>query len=130
MEEISYTTPAIVFPAVSLLLLAYANKFSNVARVARTIHSQKKLDESTVRQVKNLRIRLILIRYMELFGVLGLISSLLSIFFLYLKSSLEGKILFLSALLNVFLSLMFAFIETLLSTRALRIYLKNEIKRK
>jgi hypothetical protein len=69
--EITLTTPAILFPAVSLLMLAYTNRFLAIASIIRVLHSRYKAEGNAVvrRQIENLRARLGLIRKMQTFGI-------------------------------------------------------------
>ena len=74
--EINLTTPAILFLAVSLLMLAYTNRFLAFASIIRMLHSRYKAEGSVVvrRQIKNLRARLGLIRKMQTFGITSLFA--------------------------------------------------------
>ena len=64
MEELSLTTPALLFSAISLIMLAYTNRFLAYAAVIRNLHAVylDKKDESLLRQIKNLKLRLTLTR--------------------------------------------------------------------
>ncbi|MFL2832411.1 MAG: DUF2721 domain-containing protein [Coraliomargaritaceae bacterium] len=93
--EITLTTPAILFPAVSLLMLAYTNRFLAIASIIRVLHSRYKAEGSVVvrRQIENLRARLGLIRKMQTFGILSLFACILSVIVLFLGQLILGKIL-------------------------------------
>ena len=94
--EITLTTPAILFPAVSLLMLAYTNRFLAIASIIRVLHSRYKSEGSVVvrRQIENLRARLGLIRKMQTFGILSLFACILSVIVLFLGQLILGKIFF------------------------------------
>ena len=66
MEELTLTTPALLFSAISLIMLAYTNRFLAYAAVIRNLHDKylQKQDESLIQQIKNLKIRLSLTRWM------------------------------------------------------------------
>ncbi len=76
--EINLTTPALLFPAISLILLAYTNRFLGIATVVRNLsrdYRQRPLP-SLLGQIRQLRYRLILIRNMQAFGAASALSSL------------------------------------------------------
>ncbi|GAB4245820.1 MAG: DUF2721 domain-containing protein [Ekhidna sp.] len=125
--EITLTTPALLFPAVSLLLLAYTNRFLAIATLIRQLHkSYLSNPESVVEgQLKNLRRRLFLIRAMQLFGVLSLFLCVLAMFFIYLKIGAWGELLFGISLVTLLLSLFISLREIQLSTKALDLELSD-----
>ena len=71
METLTLTTPALLFSAISLIMLAYTNRFLAYAAVIRNLHDVylDKKDESLLRQIKNLKLRLTLTRWMQIFGI-------------------------------------------------------------
>ena len=125
--EISLTTPAILFPAVSLLMLAYTNRFLALANIVRTLHARyNKEGSAAVRlQIENLRKRLGLIRQMQAFGILSLISCMCSLAGLFLEIQIVGKVFFGGSLVLMLLSLIFCLREIYLSGRALEIELED-----
>ena len=84
--DISINTPALLFPAVSLVLLAYTNRFLALSNRVRSLHDKYLINptpnKSIHQQIKNLRYRLKLIKNMQTFGVLTFITSIFCIFFL------------------------------------------------
>lgn len=125
--EISLTTPALLFPAISLLLLAYTNRFLAIATLIRQLHKSYLNDPKSVLegQLKNLRKRLFLIRAMQLFGVLSLLLCVLAMFFMYLKVGEWGSVIFGISLVLLLLSLIISVREIQLSTKALDIELSD-----
>lgn len=125
--EITLTTPALLFPAVSLLLLAFTNRFLAIATLIRQLHKSYLVNPENVLegQLKNLRKRLLLIRVMQLFGVLSLFLCVLAMFFIYLKISGWGDLLFGASLVSLLLSLFISLREIQLSTKALDIELSD-----
>ena len=75
MEELSLTTPALLFSAISLIMLAYTNRFLAYAAVIRNLHGQylERKEASLLRQIKNLKLRLNLTRWMQIFGISSLL---------------------------------------------------------
>lgn len=125
--EITLTTPALLFPAVSLLLLAFTNRFLAIATLIRQLHKSYLVNPENVLegQLKNLRKRLLLIRVMQLFGVLSLFLCVLAMFFIYLKTAGWGDLLFGASLVSLLLSLFISLREIQLSTKALDIELSD-----
>ncbi|MGB0416784.1 MAG: DUF2721 domain-containing protein [Coraliomargarita sp.] len=126
--EITLTTPAILFPAVSLLMLAYTNRFLAIASIIRTLHDRYNVEgKSTVlrRQIDNLRSRLTLIRWMQSFGIMSLIACISAVVVLFCEVRLIGEGLFGLSLLLMLISLFFCLREIHLSGRALEIELED-----
>ena len=125
--EITLTTPAILFPAVSLLMLAYTNRFLAIASIIRALHSRYKAEGSVVvrRQIENLRARLGLIRKMQTFGILSLFACILSVIVLFLGQLILGKIFFGLSLGLMLTSLLYCLMEIHLSGRALEIEMED-----
>ena len=83
--EISLTTPALLFPAISLLMLAYTNRFLTIATIIRNLHDRyrNEANDNLLGQIANLRYRIYLIRNMQIFGVLSLLFCVISMFALF-----------------------------------------------
>jgi len=127
MNELSITTPALMFSAVSLILLAYTNRFLGYAQIIRNLYAEYKKDKDTVLvdQIKNLRKRLYLIRAMQIFGVLSLFLSMASMLFLYLGFDFSGAFSFGGGLICMIASLAISLWEIQISVIALELHLKN-----
>ena len=71
MEQLTLTTPALLFSAISLIMLAYTNRFLAYAAVVRSLHDKylQKKDKALIKQIKNLKKRLYLTRSMQIFGI-------------------------------------------------------------
>jgi hypothetical protein len=125
--EIDLTTPALLFPAISLLLLAFTNRFLALANLIRGLKKQYEIDHDShlLFQLKNLRQRIVLIRNMQAFGILSLLLCVVCMFAIYMDAQLLGKILFGSSLVLMMVSLLFSFREILISVNALNIELKQ-----
>ena len=125
--QITLTTPALLFPAISLLLLAYTNRFLAIATLIRQLHKSYLNDPKSVLegQLKNLRKRLFLIRAMQMFGVVSLLLCVLAMFFIYLKVGEWGSVIFGISLVLLLLSLVISVREIQLSTKALDLELSD-----
>jgi hypothetical protein len=127
MNELNITTPALMFSAVSLILLAYTNRFLGYAQVIRNLYADYKKDKDAILigQIKNLRKRLYLIRAMQFFGVCSLFLSMASMLLLYLKLNLTGAFTFGGALVCMIASLAISLWEIQISVKALELHLRN-----
>lgn len=125
--DISLTTPALLFPAISLLLLAYTNRFLAIASLIRGLHAQYKKEKNSLiyGQIKNLKLRLNLIKNMQTLGILSLFLCVLCMFLLYAKWLLIGEIIFGVSLIFLMISLSMSIWEIQISVRALNIQLSD-----
>lgn len=91
--EINITTPALLFPAISLLLLAYTNRFLTIATLIRSLHKNYKENPQTalLGQIENLRKRVSLIKHMQGVGVASLFFCILCMFLLFAGQIILGK---------------------------------------
>lgn len=123
--EIGLATPALLFPAVSLLLLAYTNRFLGLAGLIRGLAAryQETRDRTLVAQIHNLRHRLMLIRRMQALGVASIFACVTCMFALFAGGQTVGKIIFGVSLILLMGSLAMSFREIQLSTNALNIQL-------
>ena len=127
MEELSLTTPALLFSAVSLILLAYTNRFLSYAQLVRTLKEQHLQHPTKVTraQIDNLRRRLHLTRTMQLLGVTSLFLCVETMFLIYVGLMLLSAYVFGAALLLLVGSLGVSIWEIQISVRALEIHLKD-----
>ena len=120
-------TPALLFSATSLILLAYTNRFLTIAQIVRGLKKSYDMDRDTTifLQIKNLNLRLSLIRYMQLFGVLCLFLSVFAMLVLFLELQMAGIVLFAASMLSLLISLGLSFWEISISVTALRLHLSD-----
>lgn len=123
-------TPALLFSATSLILLAYTNRFLTIAQIIRSLkkHYDEVHSKSILLQIQNLNLRLSLIRYMQLFGVLCLFLSVFAMLLLFLEQQMLGIYLFGSSLLCLLISLGISFWEISISVTALRLHLSDIVE--
>lgn len=121
------TTPALLFPAISLLLLAYTNRFLTLAQVIRQLHDHREsgYEARVVAQLNCLKQRLILIKRMQIFGVVSFLLCTLSMFALFIHQEFMGEILFGISILSLSFSLILSLYEVTLSTNALNLELED-----
>jgi hypothetical protein len=125
-NAMNLTTPALLFPAISLLLLAYTNRFLTLAQVVRQLNTSADRGAALVqRQLPGLKRRIMLTKYMQGFGVLSFLLCALSMFALFLEAELPGKLMFGASILALTLSLLLSLVEVLISTDALAVVVKD-----
>ncbi len=127
MTELTLTTPALLFSAISLLLLAYTNRFLAYANVVRNLHAHLKEnpDVLIVGQIQNLRKRLTLTRTMQLLGIGSLLLCVLCMLLIYVEYILAAEIIFGIALVLLILSLALSMREIQISVKALDLHLSD-----
>ena len=125
--EINLTTPALLFPAISLMLLAFTNRFVALAALIRILHDryQTSPDESIIAQIGNLRYRVMLIRDMQALGVLSLLLCVICMFVLFGGYILLGKVTFGMSLMLMIISLGLSAREIQVSVEALNLQLQD-----
>lgn len=125
MDQLTLTTPALLFSAISLLLLAYTNRFLAYASVVRGLHAryQENPDGIIVGQIQNLRKRLVLTRTMQLLGIGSLLLCVLCMLLIYVDLELAAEIIFGIALLMLIISLAVSVREIQISVKALDLHL-------
>lgn len=131
MEEFSLVTPTLLFSAVSLIMLAYTNRFLSYAQLVRNLKDKyvKDRSEVTAAQIANLRKRLNLTRSMQILGISSLFCCVVSMFFCFISLRVIAIIIFGIALLLLISSLGLSIRELVISTRALEIHL-NDLENK
>ncbi len=127
LEQLTLTTPALMFPAISLLLLAYTNRFLSLAGLIRTLSDtyQDKPNDKLLRQIISLRKRLNLIKWMQVAGVSSLLLSVVVMFFLYIGWATIGYFIFAVAMVLLIISLVLSVQELYVSNEALNIRLSD-----
>ena len=125
--ELTLTTPGLLFSAISLLLLAYTNRFLSLAALIRELHSQYQEtgDKGAKAQIDNLKKRVDLIKNMQLLGIGSLFMSVFCMVSLYAHWMIPGKIMFGVSLVMLLISLGLSMIEIQISVKALNIQLKD-----
>lgn len=125
--QLNLTTPSLLFSAISLILLAYTNRFLAYASVIRNLNNEERTATDT--QIANLLKRIKLVRAMQMLGVLSLLSSLMAMFFLYIRLEILGHIIFGIGMLLLGISLIVCVWEIWISTQAIKTHLYQIEKR-
>jgi hypothetical protein len=132
--DINITTPAILFSTISMVHIAYTNRFIAISNLIRGLKDRytDTHDENIIHQINKLRKRLYMIRNMQLYGIISLLLSIVSIILMYMKYQVLGEVSFGLGLLFLFISVLLAGREIWVSVNALDIELNSmeEIKQK
>ena len=127
MEELTLTTPSVLFSAISLIMLAYTNRFLAYAAVIRNLHTEHEQNPTpmTQYQIHNLRKRLYMTRSMQVFGVSSLLLCVVCTFFIYIGWQEIAVYIFGVSLLLLVISLAISIRELVISVQALEYRLDN-----
>ncbi len=127
IDGFNITTPSLLFPAVSLLMLAYTNRFLTISSIIRQLHEshRRSPNESSLLQINNLRQRVWLIRWMQAAGVMSLLVCIVSMGSFVFYGESTAFFLFVISLLLMTASLVLCLIEIMLSDMALNVLLSD-----
>jgi hypothetical protein len=126
--ELTVNIPALLFPAISLIMLAYTNRFLALTSRVRVLHDKYQTQEQRhliFIQIKNLKYRLKLIRNMQTYGVTSLFFSIACMFFIYIEYQRVAQFMFALSLISFSWSIFLSLIEIRLSTKAIEIELSD-----
>lgn len=121
MEQLTLTTPAVLFSAISLIMLAYTNRFLAYASLVRSLHDRYLQSSNSIflKQIEHLKRRLKLTQAMQILGIGSLLLCVLCMFLIYVNWQRSAEIIFGVALLMLIASLMFSIREIRISSQAL-----------
>jgi hypothetical protein len=128
MSDISINTPALLFPAITLLMLAYTNRFLSLAALVRKLHDEYirgEKERNILLQIKNIRSRLNLIRYMQSFGVLSFLCCVMCMYAIFSSWMMAANWIFAASLFSLLISIILSLVEINKSTRALEVELSD-----
>lgn len=125
MNQLTLATPALLFSAISLIMLAYTNRFLAYASLVRSLHAKymEQKDKILLWQIKNLRKRLGLTRGMQVLGISSLLLCVATMFLIYIDAIVLAEIIFGIALVMLIGSLALLIWEIHISTKALDLHL-------
>ncbi|WP_299110874.1 DUF2721 domain-containing protein [uncultured Winogradskyella sp.] len=134
MEDLTLTTPALLFSAISLIMLAYTNRFLAYAAIIRNLSEKYREHQNTslLRQINNLKLRVRLTRYMQIAGISSLLFCVLTMFLIYIKLNIVAVWAFGFGLILLIVSLLFLIWEIQISAKALQHHLgdiEEEVKK-
>jgi len=127
MEELTLITPTFLFSAVSLILLAYTNRFLAYTSLVRNLKVKYMENKSSVTkaEIENLKKRLKLTRLMQLYGVASLLLCVATMFLIYIGLQTVSAAIFAVALLFLITSLALSVWEINISSKSIQIHLSD-----
>lgn len=131
--DFNLTTPALLFPAITVLMLAYTNRFLALAGLIRALHVRNRelRDDSILAQIGNLRHRVLLVRNMQALAGLSLLLCVVCMFVLFAGYQEPGKLIFAISVILLAISITMSLWEIQISVKALNIHLRDlEMKEK
>jgi Protein of unknown function (DUF2721) len=126
--EITFNTPALLFPAISLLLLAYTNRYLALANLIRKLHDEYIRGEKNhllLKQIRILRVRINLVRQMQAMGVFSFLCCVVTMYSVYMQWAVVVKYVFAFSLISLLSSLIISLIEISQSTKALELEISD-----
>ncbi|WP_090605379.1 DUF2721 domain-containing protein [Parapedobacter koreensis] len=126
--NITFNTAALLFPAISLIMLAYTNRFLALAALVRSLHAKYlEHNKSGVLhgQIRNLRYRLKLIKQMQAMGVLSFVACIACMYCIYIGHVYLAELTFALSLLFFAISLIISLVEIQVSNKALELELSD-----
>ncbi|MFO1482710.1 MAG: DUF2721 domain-containing protein [Verrucomicrobiaceae bacterium] len=127
LPELPLSTPSLLFPAISLLMLAYTNRFLGLANVVRGLHAnwQSTQEPMLLKQIHNLRKRIRIIKHMQTLGVLSLMMCVVSMTLIFFNHQPSAQITFGVSLILMLASLTLSLVEIQMSGTALDLQLRD-----
>lgn len=125
--ELTLGIPALLFPAISLTMLAYNARYLAIAALIRQLHQkyEETASKSVGLQVQKLRKRLTIIKNMQATAIFSFLLAVITMSLIYVELTFWANLVFGVSLLALMASLVLSFIEVQLSTKALEIQLKS-----
>ncbi|WP_253197180.1 DUF2721 domain-containing protein [Clostridium algidicarnis] len=125
--KIELTTPAVLFTSISLLISAYTSRFLSLAQLVRQLDNQYKQDKSEdiLKQIRNLQLRISIIRYTQIMGGVSFFLCALSTFLIFKDKNFAGEVAFGASLIALMISLLLLIIEVQISVKALNVQLEK-----
>ncbi len=125
--ELQLSTPALLFSAITLMMLAFTNRFLAIASLIRGLHKKyiENPDQDIVDQLHNLRRRLNMIKNMQLCGVLSFLLCVICMYLIFRGLTMAANYVFVGSMLALLISLVISFVEIQISTKALNLELAD-----
>ncbi|SUY46836.1 Protein of uncharacterised function (DUF2721) [Clostridium putrefaciens] len=125
--KIELTTPAVLFTSISLLISAYTSRFLSLAQLVRQLDNQykKEKSEDILKQIRNLQLRISIIRYTQIMGGVSFFLCALSTFLIFKDKNFAGEVAFGASLIALMISLLLLIIEVQISVKALNVQLEK-----
>lgn len=126
--ELQLSTPALLFSAITLMMLAFTNRFLATANLIRGLHKKylEKPDEKIIiGQIQNLKSRLSMIKYMQLCGVLSFLLCVICMYLVFIEAQQAANYVFIGSMFALLVSLAISFVEIMVSNKALNLEIQD-----
>lgn len=126
--ELQISTPALLFSAITLMMLAFTNRFLAIANLIRGLHKkylENPQEDIIIEQIHNLRRRLSMIKYMQLCGVMSFLLCVVCMYLIFSGSQVAANYVFVGSMVALLISLGISLVEIFISTRALNLELQD-----
>lgn len=125
--EFGLTTPALLFPAISLLFLAYTNRFIVISQLIRSLYEQHQKTPTRIMraQITHLTLRVWLIRWMQVWGVAAFVLCIISMLLGVAGQPQWAFYGFVVSLVCLLVSLLISLYEIVISGNALHLQLRG-----
>lgn len=126
--ELQLSTPALLFSAITLMMLAFTNRFLAMANLIRGLHKkylENPDEEIIIGQIHNLKKRLSMIKYMQLLGVLSFLLCVICMYLIFIEAQEAANYVFIGSMLALLVSLGISMIEILISNKALNLEIQD-----
>ena len=125
--NLTLSIPALLFPAISLTMLAYNARYLAIAGLIRQLHGQfiETKAAPLKKQISSLKKRLEIIKGMQATAIASFLLAAVTMFLIYIELVVWANIIFGVSLILLMISLVLSFVEVQLSTKALGIQLKS-----
>lgn len=127
MEKLTLTTPAVLFSAISLIMLSYTNRFLAYSAIVRDLYEKFKENPEKIIlfQIRNLRKRLYLTRAMQVFAISSLLVCVLTMLLIYINADTIAIYSFGVGIVLMIISLALLIQEIIISVKALEYRLSD-----
>ncbi|PRY86747.1 DUF2721 domain-containing protein [Mongoliibacter ruber] len=126
--ELQLSTPALLFSAITLMMLAFTNRFLATANLIRGLHKKylENPDEKIIiGQIQNLKSRLSMIKYMQLCGVLSFLLCVICMYLIFIEAQQAANYVFIGSMFALLVSLAISFVEIMVSNKALNLEIQD-----
>jgi len=125
--ELTLSIPALLFPAISLTMLAYNARYLAIAALIRQLYQKyEETGSSSIGlQVQKLRKRLAIIKNMQATAIVSFLLAVITMSLIYIEQTFWANLIFGVSLFALIVSLILSLIEVQLSTKALEIQLRD-----
>ncbi len=127
--DYTFTAPALIFPAISLLMLAYTQRFLTLSDLVRQLHRRyldsNKEDKNALYQIDNIAKRIKVIRLTQQMGALAFALSTLAMITFIFSTEETSLIFFIASLIALLFSLALLLYELHISVEAINLQLED-----